>query len=277
MSRTTGDNILSKFTGGQQNLGTMERSGEFCNVFVDGFDPLNKIVYEFLGCFWHGHCCKLNSSKQTSQSKQKYEETLKRHCYLRNLGLKVRSVWECEWDVYIKENAQVQVFLKETFEIGDGKASKTATEIVGAVKTEDFFGLLEIDIETPDHLKKYFEDLPPIFKNADVSRADIGKVMREYATKNNIMNRPRRLLISSYFGKKILINSELLKWYLSKGLVVTRLYQAFQFKPSFCFKGKGDVVSFHRRAADKDPDKAVIADMFKTTGNWLVPTHYIWL
>ena len=58
--------------------------------------------------------------------------------------------------------------------------------------------------------------------------------MQEYAKQHNIKDVPRRLLIGSYFGKKIGLTTPLLKWYLEHGLVITRIYTV-EYIPNAAF------------------------------------------
>jgi len=58
--------------------------------------------------------------------------------------------------------------------------------------------------------------MPPIFKNIEVSRDDIGHHMKTYAEERNVMNQPRKCLVGSMFGEKIMIISPLLKWYVKR-------------------------------------------------------------
>jgi hypothetical protein len=60
-------------------------------------------------------------------------------------------------------------------------------------------------------------------------------------------------LLGSMFGEKIMIITPLLKWYLLKGLVVTRIYQVVEYSPATCFQKFGEAVSDARRAGDADP------------------------
>ena len=46
--------------------------------------------------------------------------------------------------------------------------TKTEDQILTAVMDE-MFGALEVDLHVPDHLKPTFAEMPPIFKNIDVS------------------------------------------------------------------------------------------------------------
>ena len=57
-----------------------------------------------------------------------------------------------------------------------------------------------------------------IFKNAEINRADIGDHMRSYAEREGLMKTPRRSLIGSMHGKRILLATPLLQWYLNHGL-----------------------------------------------------------
>ena len=103
----------------------------------------------------------------------------------------------------------------------------------------------------------------PIFKNTEISRADIGDFMKSYAEEYNIMTQPRRSLIGSMKGEKILLATLLLKWHLERGLEVTEVHQVVEFTSEPCFKPFGDAVSDARRAGDADPRRAIIADTMK--------------
>ena len=96
----------------------------------------------------------------------------------------------------------------------------TTRSIINAVQNETLFGCVECDIHVPDHLREQFQEMCPIFKNTEISREDIGDFMKAYAEENDIMRQPRRSLIGSMKGEKILLATPLLKWYLEHGLEV---------------------------------------------------------
>ena len=116
----------------------------------------------------------------------------------------------------------------------------------------------------PDHLKEKFSEMCPIFKNAEISRDDIGDFMKVYAEEHNIMAQPHRSLVGSMKGEKILLATHLLKWYLEHGLEGTKGHQVIEFTPEPCFKPFGDV----RRAGDADPNKDIIADTMKLVSSY---------
>ena len=116
------------------------------------------------------------------------------------------------------------------------------------VRHERLFGCVEVDIRVPDHLKEKFSEMFPIFKNTEISRDDIGDFMKAYAEEHSIMAQPRRSLIGSMKGEKILLATPILKWYLEHGLEVTKVHQVIDFTHDPCFKPFGDAVSDARRA-----------------------------
>jgi len=221
-----------------------------------------------LGCYWHGHKCNLNKKDYNDTRKKPMvelrEETEKNSQYIQDEGYHLVEMWECEWRRLKRTNRSIRNFLTHEFQRPlDSYSNLTSEQILTGVLNGSLFGVVECDIEVPEELKEKFSEMCPIFKNVEISREDIGDYMREFAEENDIMSRPRRSLIGSYFGEKILLATPLLKWYLEHGLVVTRVYQVVEYTPKACFKPFGEAVSDARRAGDRDPNKAIIADTMK--------------
>ena len=77
---------------------------------VDGYDPTTNVVYEFLGCLWHGCPCvetcrpyhkpfldgQLNPLNKKTMLDLR-NEWYSRKAVLEELGYAVVSIWECEW------------------------------------------------------------------------------------------------------------------------------------------------------------------------------------
>ena len=85
--------------------------------------------------------------------------------------------------------------------------------------------------------------------------------MQQYAIDHDIMSTPRRMLVASYRGDKILLITPLLKWYLEHGLVVDHVYEIVEYERNACFQHFGESVSEARRAGDTDPNKAIIGKL----------------
>ena len=143
----------------------------------------------------------------------------------------------------------------------------TQQQIIAAVVDGTLFGMVECDIRVPPELQDHFAEMQPIFKNANVSRDDIGPFMRQYAEENDIMSTPHRMLVGSHHGEKILLATPLLRWYLAHGLVVDHVYQVVEYERKSCFRNFGESVSAARRNGYLDPEKTIIADTMKLLGN----------
>ena len=140
-------------------------------------------------------------------------------------------------------------------------------KILKGVQSGELFGFVLADIYTPNHLKPFFNEFPPIFKNAIVGREDIGELMKGFVEENGLLKKPRRMLISSYFGEKILRTTSLAKWYLDHGLEITKIYEFIEYTPEKPFEKFALDVSDGRRAGDSDSSKKILADTWKLIGN----------
>ena len=257
-SDRTGCTIRHQGNGREKRIGKLP---------VDGWCAETRTAYQFHGCFWHG-CPKCHTDPEETNPKNNktmatlLADTKKHTTYLRR-HVKVVEMWECEWKE-IRKEPDVKSFLAPARR---QKWNMTQNEILAAVIDGTLFGMIECDIHVPPELRPYFSEMQPIFKNANVSRDDIGPYMRQYAEENDIMSTPRRMLVGSYRGEKILLTTPLLRWYIAHGLIVDHVYQVVEYERKPCFRNFGESVSTARRNGDVDPDKAIIADTMKLLGN----------
>ena len=248
-SDRTGCTIRHQGNGREKRIGKLP---------VDGWCAETRTAYQFHGCYFHG-CTNCYEPQETNTLNGKtmatlLEDTKKHTTYLRR-HVKVVEMWECDWK-------------RERDPPPRQKWNMTQNEILAAVIDGTLFGMIECDIHVPPELRPYFSEMQPIFfKNANVSRDDIGPYMRQYAEENDIMSTPRRMLVGSFHGIKLLLATPLLRWYLAHGLVVDRVYQIVEYSPKPCFRDFGESVSTARRNGDVDPDKSIIADTMKLLGN----------
>ena len=249
VSFTTGHTIRHQSNGREKRVGKLP---------VDGWCAETRTAYQFHGCFWHGcpkcHTDPEETNKLNGKTMAELLANSKAHtAYLRR-HVKVVEMWECDWK-------------RERDPPPRQKWNMTQNEILAAVIDGTLFGMIECDIHVPPELRPYFSEMQPIFKNANVSRDDIGPYMRQYAEEHDIMSTPRRMLVGSFHGIKLLLATPLLRWYLAHGLVVDHVYQVVENEPNPCFQRFGESVSAARRAGDADPEKAIIADTMKLLGN----------
>ena len=248
-SDRTGCTIRHQGNGREKRIGKLP---------VDGWCAETRTAYQFHGCFWHG-CPKCHTDPEETNPKNNktmatlLADTKKHTTYLRR-HVKVVEMWECDWK-------------RERDPLPRQKWNMTHQQIIAAVVDGTLFGMVECDVRVPEHLQDHFAEMQPIFKNTTVTRDDIGPFMRQYAEEHNILTKPRRMLVGSYRGDKILLTTPLLRWYIAHGLVVDHVYQVVEYEPKPCFRNFGESVSTARRNGDVDPDKAIIADTMKLLGN----------
>ena len=248
-SDRTGCTIRHQGNGHEKRIGKLP---------VDGWCAETRTAYQFHGCFWHG-CPKCHTDPEETNPKNNktmaelLADTKKHTTYLRR-HVKVVEMWECDWK-------------RERDTPPRQKWNMTQQQIIAAVVDGTLFGMVECDVRVPEHLQDHFAEMQPIFKNTTVTRDDIGPFMRQYAEEHDIMTKPRRMLVGSFHGIKLLLATPLLRWYIAHGLVVDRVYQIVEYSPKPCFQNFGDSVSAARRAGDADPDKSIIADTMKLLGN----------
>ena len=258
VSFTTGHTIRHKSNGREKRIG---------KLLVDGWCAETHTAYQFHGCYFHG-CPKCHTDpEETNKLNGKtmatlLENTRRNTTYLRR-HVKTVEMWECDWKE-IRVEPDVNIFLDIP---RHRKWTMTEQHILAAVIDGTLFGIVECDIRVPEHLQDHFAEMQPVFKNVTVTRDDIGPFMRQYAEEHDIMSAPRRMLVGSFHGDKILLATPLLRWYLAHGRIVDHVYQIIEYEPKPCFRHFGESVSTARRNGDSDPEKAIIADTMKLLGN----------
>lgn len=106
------DRIKHVRNGGEQSVPATAES-----VFVDGFDPVTRTVYEFHGCLWHGcpRCFQQNRSAKHHSNPDRnlnelYQATLVKRNALLQEGYRYMEMWECDWDRVVKTDDTVRSF-----------------------------------------------------------------------------------------------------------------------------------------------------------------------
>ena len=147
------------------------------------------------------------------------------------------------------------------------KLPLSSETLLTRIHEDKLFGYVQCDLEVPEELRERFASFPPIFKNCDVGRENIGKFMLEYAEKNALLLKPQRMLISSYNLNNGIVITPLLKFYLKLGLRCTKIHRFVEYTPQKCFNGFVQPVVDARREGDKNPDSSVVAETMKLLGN----------
>ena len=258
-SERTGRSIRHQINGREKRIGKHR---------VDGWCSETKTAYQFQGCFFHGCSCNREEVNAVNGKPmaQLLAETRKTTAYLRHF-VPVVELWECEWKE-MRRTPAVRKCVDAAFpRRRHVQWTMTSQQILNGVRAGNVFGMIECDVRVPEALRAHFAEMQPVFKNIGMQREDLGPFMRRYAEEHDIMKTPRRMLVGSYCGDKILLATPLLRWYLDHGLEVLHVYQVVEYDPVPCFRRFGDAVSKARREGDVHRDRTIIADTMKLLGN----------
>ena len=217
----------SNSTPGKYRLRILYRS-----LFCDGYDHINKTVHEFNGCWYHGHKCRLTNKTWEKFPKlmtKRQKMTQDKETYLKEQGFKVVKMKECQY-----QSLPLNKYLPPYYQ--SHKKALTQDQILKDVVDGKLIGMVKVDIQVPEHLKSYFEEISSIFCTCDVPVSAMGSLMQDHITKYNMSTKPRRLLIGGMKAKKILLLTPLLKWYIDHSLEMTKVYQVIEFSPQASFK-----------------------------------------
>ena len=241
--------------------------------FLDGYDSRTGTCYEFFGCFFHacGFC--LPSAVDEAEVKRRRlagERTEKRLAFLRKHMREVVVCWECDFRRQMRENVELRKFVESRepiFYHSHKYRSVTGRELLKGVSTGSFFGALEVDICIPPEHRERFEVFSPIFAKAEIPFDSVGELMQNHIREMRMHENPRTLLVGGMEGQKLLIASDLLRWYLKKGLHITKVYQAVEYRGVSYFRAFIDGCTEARRAGDTDPAMKVIPQTAKLLAN----------
>ena len=187
-----------------------------------------------------------------------------RRDYKQQKGYQIVEMWECEWLSLYKTDASVKSHLRENFPY---RRPLSEEQLLQGIIDGRFFGYVQCDIEVSEHLRSYFSNFPPIFKNTVVSGEDIGTLMREYAERENIMPQPKRMLISRFILLNGTIITPLLLFYLQLRLVCRKIHRFVQNTPRKCINNFVESAVDARRQGDENPNSSVVAETMKLLAN----------
>ena len=207
---------------------------------MDAYSESKKEVIEVCGCFWHGHDCNL-FKKRSNEQIERYQRTLERAEFIEEVtGLKVKLVWECEINYGYNGIQDCRPPVYRQYKMGGGHFGRNVTkdDILRLTSSGEFFGVVEVDIEVPPHLTEKFSEFAPLFVTCEIpiTSEEIGECMMKHIEEHHLSLKPRKQLVAGLKARQILLAIPLLRWYLSKGLVVTKVYQAVEWNSQPCLK-----------------------------------------
>ena len=251
--------------------------------------------FEFNGCWTHGHDpseCGFNKdifgnpkshvSEKTKEFQCKKEKATKeREKYIKSRKIQLTVIYECQFAQLKKDFPSVKQccteFFPEFYNRNPHPVSKKT--ILNSVINGELTGLIQVDIQVPEKWPigkeknispyEYFSEMSPIFCNSNVHFDVWGTTMQSYnlSKKSGEFSESRKLLVGGMAAKKIFLATNLLQWYLEKGLEVTEIYEVVEYKFEKCFEGFCDFISNARRDGDIEPSREILGETCKVLGN----------
>ncbi|MCP4120074.1 MAG: hypothetical protein GY737_32690, partial [Desulfobacteraceae bacterium] len=87
---------------------------------VDGYCADTNTIFEYHGCYWHGHACYANSKTRkmtigtTGETlEQAFQRTMQRQRELEHQGYTVEAVWECEVQKRLRADCKMAAAIEE--------------------------------------------------------------------------------------------------------------------------------------------------------------------
>ena len=192
---------------------------------VDGVvkTPGRMFLLEFFGCFYH-RCsfCKIQSKEDTTITDQS------KLTALQSVG-KVIMIRSCQWKrlkaKWDKTSPYSQFF---------NQTNIKETEILKAVESERWFGILEVDIETPEKIRSKFREINfgTIFDKIQVTESMVSEEIREVLSNNGRKFPLKPQLTLVFDAKEYLVTSETLKLYIKLGMIVKKIHSCIEFQRS---------------------------------------------
>ena len=105
--------------------------------------------------------------------------TQDKETYLKEQGFKVVKMKECQY-----QPLPLNKYLPPYYQ--SHKKVLTQDQMLKDVVDGKLFGMVEVDMQVPEHLKSYFEEMSPIFCTCDVPVSAMGSLMQDYITKYNM-------------------------------------------------------------------------------------------
>ena len=257
----TGNRIQHARNGGEVWMGEFR---------VDGFCSETNTVYEMDGCLFHG-CQYCHAVENKVENEKKMKTTIERRSRIEaEFRVTVVHIQECQYKRLCKSDSELFQFCESRlppFYRFHRYGGRTEETILKAVQSGNLSGMVEVDIEVPQHLWHHFSEMSPLFATVDVSFNDIGTHMQQFVQDFQRSQKIKRLLVGGMKAEKILVHSKLLQWCLTHGLVVKKIYQVIEFLPLRCFRTFVEEVTQARRQGDVDSSKKPIADSWKLISN----------
>ena len=235
---------------------------------LDGYEPATKTHYSYCGDLWHScprhtdHSAMHPIHKDLTHG-QVYERHMEWHKTVSSHPAVDDTVimWECEWKEFLRDHPKLAEIVNG-WQLGPPEVEHEMSEkrCLELIAQGALHGFCEVDLAVPKHLWQDFAEFPPFFQNGIVTQDDLDPVQKEYdQTHGNKMKNGRRMLLSLMKADRIVIPTELLRFYMDLNIEVKALYNLLQFSHAKPFSKWLDTLAQNHR--DAVVEKSTVKDL----------------
>ena len=216
------------------------------HALIDGVNH----YFEFDGCYHHQ--CIHNCSTSRKSRRNKNRDDSIRNDFYRRTGI-LHTITECVWK---KER------LKQSFPIRTSvffnEKRITESMILRKTKNGQFFGLLRLDLKSPQHVYYKFMKLrfPPFFLDMEISSEMIHEKYQDLMGARS-RNAEHKVLTQAFHASNILITSETARFYHQVGIELSNLTWACEFERDTPFAPFVSQITEERKKATREGNKAL--------------------
>ena len=228
----------------------------------DGYALINGVqhFFEYDGCY--DHICIHNCSVSRKSRRNKTRDDNTRNDFYRKHGI-LHTMTSCQW----KKQRPALKFPIHTSVFFNQKRI-TEQKILNKVKSGKFFGLVKLDLKSPQNVIDKFLKLhfPPIFRHLNI---DPEMIHEEYKKKMTSQSRKfdnLSVLSQTFHADQILITTEMALFYHKLGLNLSNLTMAIEFEKDRPFAGFVNQITEQRKKATRAGNKP-LQDIFKLVMN----------
>lgn len=202
-------------------------------------------IYEFLGCYYHGGCCKrIKNELQTIQRWTDKKQRLEKHG-------KLHVMRECEWDSIHQAIGSVPTRFPRIM-----KSIDTDEALLKGIQDGSLYGFIQCDVWCDDALVNKLKGLnfPPVFNKIHMSYDLLSPFMlKRYHEEGRKLD--QMSIVQTFRGKQLLLLSELAKFYLDLGMELRNITLFTQYLGEHCFAPFIDKVTKMRIEATYEGDE----------------------
>ena len=216
--------------------------------------------FEYDGCF--DHKCVYNCLTSRRSTRNKNRDDSRRNEFFREMGI-LHTITSCRWQ---KERKHLNFPIHTSVFFNQKRI--TEAQILEKVKAKQFFGLVKLDLKSPQNVIDKFMKVkfPPIICHLNI---DPEMIHTEY--KQKMTNQGRQFdnlssLTQTFHANQVMITTETAVFYHELGIELSNLTMAVEFEKDYPFADFVNQITEERKKATRMQNKP-LQDIFKLVMN----------